>query len=315
MQCDARDVRSLTNCCFRAFLDDEVLAQTDLGFYKLCRMDDLTLEPAVLEWAAGQAGESLDSLAQVIAKRTKDRARVLEGHLTSPQAEKVAKITGVPFGLLFLKQPPVIEQSRIPDLRQTVGAEPLGREFQETLEDVVRKQQWYIDFLQERGGKPVEFVGKFDASKRPSSVEIARDISNVLGLTPALRKTAASQDDYFSKLADKAEQAGALVIKSGIVKSSTRRPLPVSQFRGFALVDKLVPVVFINGRDAAVASVFTLVHELAHLWIGQSGVSYIAHPELSGVERLCNRVAAEVLVPQAEFTAAWATLKKLLPSD
>ncbi len=75
--------------------------------------------------------------------------------------------------------------------------------------------------------------------------------------------------------------------------------------RGFAIVDSLAPVVFINGRDAVVASVFTLVHELAHVWLGESGVSDLATRAAKGVERVCNQVAAEVLVPKHEFLAQW----------
>jgi Zn-dependent peptidase ImmA (M78 family) len=89
------------------------------------------------------------------------------------------------------------------------------------------------------------------------------------------------------------------------VKSNTRRTLSVKEFRGFAIVDPLAPVVFINGRDALVASVFTLVHELAHVWLGESGVSDLATRAAKGVERVCNQVAAEVLVPKQEFLAQW----------
>ena len=269
-------------------------------------MQALTLSPDVLKWAANQAGESLESLAQVVVKRERDRAAILVGRLTSPQAEKVAKLTGVPFGLLFLKKPPVIERPTIPDLRQTTEPAPLSRDFREVFEDTLRKQQWYLDRLRELGARPLGFVGKFAAHERAKSEDIASDIVSVLGLSPALRIAAKSTDEYFSLIAGKAEAAGVLVMKSGIVKSNTRRALSVKEFRGFAIVDPLAPLVFINGRDALVATVFTLVHELAHIWLGQSGISDLGTPALRGIERTCNRVAAEVLVPRAEFTREWS---------
>ncbi len=268
-------------------------------------MEALTLSPEVLRWAADQAGESLESLARAMVKREGDRERLVRGELTPPQAEKLAKLTGVPFGLLFLPSPPSIQRPAIPDLRQTIDPAPLSRDFLEVWDDVSRKQQWYRDRLIELGAGPLPFVGRFSDPTSRKADTIARDMTEILGLTPPLRAAARSADEYFTAVADRAEAAGVLVMKSGIVKSNTRRPLSVKEFRGFAVVDPLAPVVFINGRDALVASVFTLVHELAHVWLGESGVSDLATRAAKGVERVCNQVAAEVLVPKQEFLAQW----------
>ena len=268
-------------------------------------MEALTLSPDVLSWAAGQAGESLESLAHLVVKRDRDRARLLEGKLTSPQAEKVAKLTGVPFGLLFLSHPPLIKRPTLPDLRQTTEPSPLSRDFSDVLQDTIRKQQWYVDRLREIGARPLGFVGKFVNQERAKTEDIASDMMEVLGLSSSLRASAKSTDEYFSLIADRAEAAGVLVMKSGIVKSNTKRPLSVKEFRGFAIINQFAPLVFINGRDALVASVFTLVHELAHIWIGQSGVSDLRSPTLKGIERTCNRIAADILVPRIEFLQQW----------
>jgi Zn-dependent peptidase ImmA (M78 family) len=268
-------------------------------------MQALTLSPEVLRWAADQAGESLESLVRALVKRERDQERLVRGELTPPQAEKLAKLTGVPFGLLFLPSPPTIARPPIPDLRQTLDPAPLSRDFLEVWDDVSRKQLWYRDRLIELGATPLPFVGRFkDAASRKPDI-IARDMTAVMGLTAQIRATARSADEYFTAVADRAEAAGVLVMKSGIVKSNTRRPLSVKEFRGFAIVDSMAPTVFVNGRDAIVANVFTLVHELAHVWLGESGVSDLATRAAKGVERVCNQVAAEVLVPKQEFLAQW----------
>lgn len=274
--------------------------------YRLTRMEALTLSPAVLRWAADQAGESLESLAGAVAKRERDRARLLvRGQLTSSQAEKLAKLAGVPFGLLFLTEPPVIQRPAVPDLRQTLDPQPLSIDFHDVWSDVLRKQAWYRDRLIELGAAPLSFVGKFRGANHRDAEAIAGDLIAVLGLTPDVRRESRSADEYFTAVADLAERAGILVMKSGIVRSNTRRLLSVKEFRGFAIVDPLAPVVFVNGRDAAVASVFTLVHELAHIWLGQSGVSDLGSHTATGVERVCNQVAADALVPRGEFFAHW----------
>ena len=103
--------------------------------------------------------------------------------------------------------------------------------------------------------------------------------------------------------------AGILVMKSGVVGNNPHRPLLVEEFRGFALFDEYAPLIFINGADTKAAQMFTLAHELAHLWLGESGVSnlYATMSPNIAIEKFCNQVAAELLVPLAEFTAAWNT--------
>src|SRR5699024_535018 len=102
-------------------------------------------------------------------------------------------------------------------------------------------------------------------------------------------------EDYFRLLVQRIEQAGILVMRESYIHHHTR-PLSVQEFRGFAIADALAPVVFINQADAPAARLFTLIHELAHIWIGQTGVSD-ANPQTKRKEEIfCNAVAAEFLV-------------------
>ncbi|KLJ00754.1 ImmA/IrrE family metallo-endopeptidase [Luteimonas sp. FCS-9] len=260
----------------------------------------------VLDWAADKAGESLHGFAESIAKRDGDRERIVKGHLTVPQAEKLAKKARIPFGYLFLEKPPVVARPSIPDLRQVQDAEPLSEAFHETLEDVLAKQNWLAEYLSDAGAGEVPFVGRFAAAERRNADDIAADIRRELGITDDDRRKSPDASSYFSALSAKAEAKGVLVFKTGYVKSNTRRPLSEKEFRGFAIAHKLVPLVFVNGRDAEVAAVFTLMHELAHIWLGVTGVSDVAPGQFgSPVERLCNRIAADVLVPMDAFLARW----------
>ncbi len=265
----------------------------------------LNLSTVVLDWAAKSVGESLESIARLIARRPAAQEKIMRGEVTVAQAEKIAKETHVPFGLLFLDTPPHLTQPTIPDLRQMETPSPLSRDFFDVLADVLSKQEWYSTQLKRLDAPSVPFVGKFKLSDQPDPAVVAEEIKSALGFTDEMRRRSPSSGFYFSEISTKIESAGVLVMKSGVVKSNTRRALAEQEFRGFALADALAPVIFINGRDARVASVFTLIHELAHIGFGESGVSDVFGPRSRNLERACNQIAAEFLVPKAAFLREW----------
>jgi Zn-dependent peptidase ImmA (M78 family) len=173
---------------------------------------------------------------------------------------------------------------------------------------VRRKQDWYKEYLQAEGASPRAFVGSLNDESDP--LVIANAMQEGLGVSPQLRKEASSWSDYIRRLVSKVEEAGILVFRSGIVGSNTRRKLDVQELRGLALGDPIAPAIFVNSADAKAAQVFTIAHELAHLWIGQTGVSDIS-PDTDAkevserVEIICNNAAAEFLVPKEEFLEKW----------
>lgn len=231
------------------------------------------------------------------------------------QAQKLARVLHIPFGYLFLPHPPQ-ETLPIPDLR-TVGdhqTHEISPDLRDVLSDVMRKQDWYRDYLLDRGAEPLPFVGRFDLAA--SVNEIAADITEVLDVTLTHRDQVRNGEEYLSLLMSKVDETGILVMRSGIVGSNTHRGLDVHEFRGFAICDDIAPVVFLNGKDAKAAQIFTLIHELAHIWVGLSGISDLSLESRKGdvhikSERLCNAVAAEVLVPEVVFLERWAKEKTL----
>ena len=228
---------------------------------------------------------------------------------TFSKAKELADKLRVPFGYLFLSEPPK-EELVLPDLRTVEGRSPakLSANTLDLLDDVIRKHDWYREFLREEGYGVLPFVGAFRASAQPEAV--AASIRRQLGVNEGLRQQADGWEDFLRLLIGRAEDTGILVLRSGIVGSNTHRALSVEEFRGFAISDAIAPLVFVNGRDSRAAQIFTLAHELAHIWIGESGVSnaelakpLVAHTRAT--ERLCNAVAAEVLVPRNEFADFW----------
>ncbi len=256
----------------------------------------IPVNPDLLHWALERAGMSADALAEKFPK-LKDW---LGGELapTLKQLEAFAKATHTAIGLLFLPQPPK-EPLPIPDFR-TLPQTRLSRPSANLLDMIYlcqQRQAWYRDHQRLQGEAAVAFVRSASAADKAPGV--AARIAQAIGFDLAERQQSPNWSEALRRFVSRVEQAGILVMVSGVVGSNTRRPLNVEEFRGFALADPLAPLIFINGKDSKAAQMFTLAHELAHLWLGESGVSDVqaaTQPD-ERIERWCNAVAAELLVP------------------
>ncbi|MGC4242266.1 MAG: ImmA/IrrE family metallo-endopeptidase [Herbaspirillum sp.] len=268
-------------------------------------METLKLSVETLEWAASQVGSSLGELAQKISSK---KAEVIErGELTAPQALKFSQAAGIPFGYLFLDRPPEPRKQPLADFRTSAVSTPLSRDFFDVFDDIQFKQAWYRDYLQGEHAAPLAFVGRYAKSKA-NAATIAGNMRETLQLTDTQIQAQRTSQDLFNLIARHAEEAGVLIFHNGIVGNNTRRVLSVSEFRGFVVSDKFAPVIFINGADAPAATVFTLAHELAHLWIGESVISDVAAASDHRQEKFCNQIAAEFLLPERTFIPAWSEL-------
>ena len=233
-----------------------------------------------------------------------------KGTISFKQAEKLALKTHTPIGYLFLASPPV-EKLPISDFR-TLQSEELRQPSPELL-DVIhqaqRQQSWYREYLISQDVELLPFIGK--TTMKTKITQLAAEIRETIGFSIAQSKEATDWEDALRKMVRAVEDAGILVMKIGYAGSNTRRTLDVHEFRGFALADDYAPLVFINGKDATPAQMFTLAHELVHLWLGQSGVSTLEStfvPEgAKEIELYCNQVAAEFLVPLVDLKREYDT--------
>ena len=229
---------------------------------------------------------------------------------TFRQAQNFAKALYVPFGYLYLLEPPV-EELPIADFRTIPGQAPPrpSPDLLDLLNDVIGKQQWYREYRESEGVEELPFIGRFTASD--SEETVASNIRDVIGVDRA-RQQSSNWESFMRKLTRNAEDLGIMVMRSGIVGSNTRRALDVKEFRGFSVSDHIAPLIFINGRDFKGAQLFTLAHEMAHIWIGEGGISnpdYGLDSEYQdgAVELFCNRIAAETLVPSEDFQSRWSS--------
>ena len=267
-------------------------------------MNRVKVQPTLLQWARQRSRRDVGDLESKFPKlEAWERG---EWPPTFKQLEAFAKATYTPIGYLFLPQPPV-EELPVTDFR-TMGDVDVSRPSPDLLDTLYlcqQRQNWYRDEVRSAGEALLPFVGSLDTTADP--VLAAARMRDALGFDVEQRRQVPTWTDALRHFIKQADGLGILVMVSGVVGTNTHRRLDPEEFRGFALSDPLAPLVFINGADTKAAQMFTLAHELAHLWLGESGISnlqVVSAPDHSS-ERWCNQVAAELLVPaeliRAEF--------------
>lgn len=264
-------------------------------------MTRAAIAPGMIRWARERAGRSVETLIGPFPKLALWEAG--DAAPTLKQLEAFAKAVHVPVGYLFLPKP-LVEALPIPDFR-TLDGRTIRRaspDLLETLYGCQERQTWYQDFARALRLPEVPFVGSAHLSEPP--VEVATRIAGKMGLDLATRAAAPTWEEALRQFVRQIEQAGVLVMINGVVQSNNTRKLDPDEFRGFALADRHAPLIFVNGADSKSAQMFTLAHELAHLWLGTTAVSDASAAPLQGHRReevWCNAVAAELLVPLADL--------------
>ena len=262
------------------------------------RTNEAFITPSVLEWAIKRAGVSAESIHKKAEQWVSGKARP-----TFKQAVDLAKTLQIPFGYLWLKEPPK-EQEIIPDLR-TIGNGGLAQmplELKTAVNDVKQKQEWFKEYAKTNGILKCEAIGRFKGSD--DTQEIADDVTARLEIQD-LVGSGCDKDRMLKNLIEKIEKLGILVMRNSILRGNTKKKLNLDTFRGFAIFDEFAPLIFINTNDSKAGQIFTLMHEVAHLWIGQSGISDSDIRENNKIELACNEIAAKILMPKTKIQKAF----------
>ncbi len=261
----------------------------------------------LIEWAILRAGHEVQEYLLENPKVKEWLTKTKKP--TVKQLEDFSRNVHVPFGYLFLKEPPR-EELNFPFFRTGRNTTTkVSLNVYDAIQIVQKRQDWLSEYLREGDYDPLEFIGKFNV-KTPLE-EIVSDIRKTLGLQADWAGYYNTWEQALEFLASQIEEKGIVINFSGIVGNNTKRTINVNECRGFVLADKYAPFMFINSADAKAAQMFTIAHELAHLWIGQSAGFDMKKllPSDDPVERLCDKVAAEFLVPQDQLQKFWQAEK------
>lgn len=278
----------------------------------------IPINPNILVWARQSAGLTIDDAAEKLALSTTakstsaEKLAALETGQTQPtrsQLNSFANVYKRPLLNFYLSEPPR-KGDRGQDFRQTPearGSRDNGM-LDALLRDIKARQEMVRDILMDDDNfsRP-DFVGSARIQDGVSNV--VQRMASRLGFDHtdiSLRR--GNSSDLFGRLRKAAESVGVFVLVLGDL-GSHHTAIAAGVFRGFAIADNVAPFVVVNGKDARPARAFTLIHELAHIWLGQTGVSGdistsapITHS--ARIERFCNDVAGEFLLPEGHFRQA-----------
>lgn len=266
------------------------------------------VKPELFRWARERAGRKLEDLTGRFKKLAQwERG---EDQPTFRELEEFARATHVPFGYLFLPEPPE-ERIPIPDLRtiRNRGLRHPSPDLLDTIHAMQRRQAWLREEQIECEGEPLDFVGSARTSDDPRGV--GREMRRMVGLDDGWASKIRTWREAVGELRRAIEGLGVMAVVNGVVGNNTHRKLDVEEFRGFSLSDEYAPLVFVNGADAKSAQLFTLVHELTHIWLGESALSDtgLASRPTQQIESWCDRAAAEFLVPEEQLRAHWRDVR------
>lgn len=255
--------------------------------------------PKVLGWARERAGLSILEVAKKF-KRAQEEIEAWETGQIKPsiaQARRLSELYKRPLAVFYLPEPP-IEFDTLRDFRRLPKEDRIfNRGLLELIRTAFEHQWWIKEFMEEEGVSKLPFVGSATINDNP--LEVASQILEKFEITPDEQCKAPSRYYALKLWIEKVESKGVFVFRNGSID--------LQDCRGFVLSDSIAPFIYLNSDDADVAQLFTLVHEIAHLWLNISGISNLGYigsfvsNDDSEVEIFCNKVASDALINLDRF--------------
>lgn len=265
------------------------------------------ISPAVLAWVGQQISAENDTQITALLSRWMNK----EEKPNTKTIRRVSQATHIPFGYFFLKYPPQEECDLIHC--RTINSTSIktqSRDFIDVYNSMLNVQNWMSEYNRETLGlEPLSFVGRYNENNSP--MEIAVNIRHELELSEVFFIQEKSSESSFNYLRKRISESGILVMKNAVVGSNTHRKLDIKEFRAFTIINNYAPLIFINENDTKTGKLFSLAHELAHIWIGSNSLfnDLYSNLSVSKSEQICNAVAAEILTPISIFKYKWTESK------
>lgn len=258
----------------------------------------------MVAWARERLNVDREELARKVGTKPHivEAWETAERRPTIKQLRKMARVLERPEGHFYLDEPPPESAARL-EMRRVFGGSPVEDTyaFAREVQRIQRRREIALDLFDLLGEEPPELPDPFSLRDDPENVgRVIR--ADLLRLSVELQVT--WRDDY------EALRTWRKVLEDSGVLSFQITGVEMSEVRGVAMARRPLPVVAFNAKDSVRGRVFTLLHELGHVLLGESTLH--AQSPLAGhdgKERWCNRFAATVLIPEEDLLSV-ATVRE-----
>ena len=264
------------------------------------------VNPKILVWARETADLTLEAAAQALGlndtrnKTGVEKLYAFEVGEEEPTRQLLLKMSEKYRRSLltfYLNEPPR-RGDRGQDFRTIRGGalESDNALLDALIRELKARQTIVKSLLEDEESEQLTFIGS--AHMNDGAEAVAHSIQSTTSFSLGKFREAKTNEDAFGYLRGRVESVGIFVLLAGNL-GSHHTAIPIEIFRGFAIADPIAPFVVVNDNDATSARCFTVLHEVAHLWLGTTGVSSTSTETY--IEQFCNDVAGEILLPTAEL--------------
>lgn len=249
----------------------------------------------VIDWAITNGEKSEAALSKKYALDSWRNPQNDHDNPTFKQIQNFSRDTRIPFNYFFENELPK-EKNEFVKFR-TINNKDVqpSRRLIDTIYTMESRQEWMKQYLLAQDER-TKFRYQHVVQDTMDPAAVAKTVSKLISLNN-MTERADTDEDFFNGLRTKISSLGIMVMQNGVVGTNTQRPLEISEFRAFLLIDEVVPLIFINSRDSKKAKIFSLIHELVHALLGQSEILNVS-PEMDlANERWINQVTINVLMP------------------
>ncbi|WMM14379.1 ImmA/IrrE family metallo-endopeptidase [Staphylococcus saprophyticus] len=266
----------------------------------------ISIKSNVLKWAILKSNKDFKIIEEKFPKLKSWLSN--EMNPTFKQVQSLSSFLNIPFGYLLIDTPPKedLELLKFRTLNSQEDDNP-SRELIDTINDMKTKQSWMKNYLIEEGYDSNHIVNRLNINQ--NTTYLADKLRELIDLP--INWYEYQRTNVYKYMRNKLSYNGILMMQNGIAKNNTHRPLNVAEFRAFCLIDEYAPLIFINTKDSENGKIFSMLHELAHIGLGTESIfndeTYKVQNEYTKIEAKCNEIAAEILVPNNQFTFEWST--------
>lgn len=255
----------------------------------------IPVKTEIIDWAIDNGEKEESELKKKYALDAWKNPQTDHDNPTFKQIQDFSRDTHIPFNYFFKDKLPE-EKNEFVKFR-TINNDTVqpSRRLIDTIYAMETRQEWMKEYLLDQN-KTVSFQFSKIFSDTMDPVAVSKDVLELLNLSDTLG-IAMSDDDFFNVIRTQISSLGIMVMQNGIVGTNTQRPLDVEEFRAFVLIDSVIPLIFVNSRDSKKAKIFSLIHELIHVFLGNNEVLNVSPEDDIANERWINQVTINVLIP------------------